>query len=65
MNRLLAEANRLLYTPVPEYLPRQTKTPRYSGDELERDLDIMVNSAFRLALAYQMTGEKKICGEGF
>ena len=65
MNRLLAEANRLIYTPVPEHLPQQSKTPRYSGDELERDLGIMVNSAFRLALAYQMTGEKKYAEKAF
>ena len=31
LSRMKAEANRLLYTPVPDHLPVQTRTPRFSG----------------------------------
>ena len=65
MNRLLAEANRLMYTPVPSHLPVQTKTPRYSGDELEQELGVVVEAAFSLAFVYQMTGEEKYARKAF
>lgn len=66
MNRLLAEANRYLYTPVESPLPRQLKNPRYdwSGKFLEYYRGYF-KAAFQLAFVYQMTGDEKYALKSF
>ncbi|MCE5251976.1 heparinase II/III-family protein [bacterium] len=66
MNRLLAEANRLLYTPVVTPLPRELKDSRFdtSGDFLSVYGQYR-RAAYILAFLYQMTGEEKYAAKSF
>lgn len=66
LKQLLAESNRLLYTPVEIQAPPRTKDPRYDpSDEFENYLTDNTERAWTLALAYQMTGEKKYAEKAF
>ncbi len=60
MDRLLAEGNRLLYTPVEQYPPVRDKNPRYTGDNsYNHYIWNYRENAQILAFLYQMTGEQK------
>ena len=64
-NQRLAEANRLLYTPVGEF-PIQAKNARFEGNYLyENTLLDYTNKAYDLALVYQLTGDKKYVKKAF
>jgi len=64
--QLLAEGNRLLYTPVETVAPREPKHPRYDSDNKAVNY---VNShrraSLKLAFLYQMTGEEKYAQKAF
>ncbi len=64
--KLLAEANRLLYTPVESKPPAVDKNPRFSGDwdyhfYIEQNRD----NALTLAFCYQMTGDRRYADKAF
>jgi hypothetical protein len=66
LHRSLAEANRLLYTPLDPPPPGRTIGPRYEqrqnfAEYVRRN----VGMAERLAFAYQMTGEEKYAQKAF
>jgi len=66
MNRLVAEANRLLHTPVETPLPRQLKDSRF--DTSGKFLSVYGsyrNAAFTLAFLYQMIGEERYARKSF
>ncbi len=66
MERILAECNRLLYTPVETPLPRQLPDSRF--DTSGKFLGVYTSyrrAALRLAFAYQMTGEEKYARKSF
>ena len=71
MARLLAEANRLLFTPVQQVIPIQGKNTRADWSEYDRDRkyeDYFYenrNSALTLAFIYQMTGDDKYAHKAF
>jgi hypothetical protein len=66
MARLAAEANRLLFTPVPPTPPARSKNPRFEASwEYEQFLLDNTSSAYTLSLVYQMTGEKKYAEKAF
>ena len=71
MNRLLAEANRLLYTPVETVIPIQGRNTRSGWTEYDRDGKFSNyfysnrNNALNLAFVYQMTGEEKYAQKAF
>ncbi|MDP2982430.1 MAG: heparinase II/III family protein [Candidatus Latescibacter sp.] len=66
MQRLTAEANRLLYTPVSAAAPERSKNPRFEASYVfEQYLTDNTNLAYTLALVYQMTGEKKYAEKAF
>ena len=60
MARLLAEANRLMYTPVEMQTPVEPKNPRYwSDNKAIRYVNGYRHAAQTLAFVYQMTGDEK------
>lgn len=66
MARLLAESNRLLYTPVEKTIPPENKDSRF--DTPSPFLTIFnnyISSAYNLAFVYQMTGEEKYARKSF
>jgi len=64
-NRLLAEANRMLYTPV-EDAPVRDKNPRFTGDWGTNHFIVTYReNALKLAFLYQMTGEEKYAAKSF
>ena len=66
MERILAECNRLLYTPVESPLPRQLRDSRF--DTSGKFLGVYYSyrqAALWLAFAYQMTGEEKYACKSF
>ena len=66
MVRLLAEGNRLLYTPIETEVPGQVKNTRYVGqDPLLNYLRSNSNSALQLAFLYQMTGDESYARKAF
>ncbi len=66
MKQTLAEANRLLYTPVDPQLPPRTRMPRFeAGDENGSRMQEYTRSAYTLAFTYQMTGEQKYADKAF
>jgi len=66
MARLIAEANRLIYTPVETKAPERVDNPRFNASwEFERYLTNNTNSAYNLAFMYQMTGEEKYAEKAF
>ena len=63
---LLAEANRLLYTPVEKNAPVADKNPRYSGNwDYHYYIDRNRDRALHLAFLYQLTGETKYAEKAF
>ena len=63
---LLAEANRLLYTPVEKNAPVVDKNPRYSGNwDYHYYIDRNRDRALHLAFLYQLTGETKYAEKAF
>ena len=71
MTRLLAESNRLLYTPVERVIPTQGRNTRADWSEYDRDgkyenfFYSNRNNAFTLAFVYQMTGDEKYAHKAF
>ena len=71
MNRLLAEANRLMYTPVEKIIPIQGRNTRADWSEYDRDgkyenfFYSNRNNAFTLAFVYQITGDEKYAQKAF
>ncbi len=71
MARLLAEANRLLYTPVAREIPVQGRNTRADWTENDRNNEYESfyydnrNSAFTLAFVYQMTGDKRYAEKAY
>ncbi len=64
-NRLLAETNRLLYTPV-EDAPVRDKNPRFTGDWGTNHFIVRYReNALQLAFLYQMTGEEKYAAKAY
>ena len=57
MQRLIAETNRLIYTPI-EDAPIMDKNPRFTGDwGYNQYMFRYAENAFKLAFMYQMTGD--------
>ena len=71
MSRLLAEANRLIHTPVERVIPIQGRNTRADWTEYDTNgkyEDFFYtnrNSALTLAFVYQMTGEDKYAQKAF
>ena len=71
MKRLLAEANRLMYTPVEYVIPIQGRNTRagwteYDNDgKYERHYRSNLNNAYTLSFVYQMTGDRKYAMKAF
>ncbi|MBN1292493.1 MAG: heparinase II/III family protein [Candidatus Latescibacteria bacterium] len=66
MDRLLAEANRLLYTPVETPLPQQFKDSRFdTSGKFLGVYGLYRNAAFNLAFCYQMTGDEHYARKSF
>ena len=71
MNRLLSEANRLMYTPVEQIIPIQGNNTRAGWSEYDNDGKFgdyfysNRNNAFTLAFVYQMTGDEKYAQKAF
>ncbi len=71
MSRLIAEANRLLYTPVDRNIPVQGKNTNADWSEADRNGKYetyyisSINNAFSLAFVYQMTGEDRYARKAF
>ncbi len=64
--RLLAESNRLLYTPVEAEPPQKSRNPRFDASyEVEGYLLANTRRAYDLALAYQMTGDIRFAEKAF
>lgn len=64
-DRLLVEANRLMYTPIEEF-PPQTDHPRYDTDgKFDIQLGRYSWSATLLAFMYQLTGEVRYAEKSF
>lgn len=66
MRRLLAEANRLIYTPVETEAPVEPKNPRYWSDNRAINyVSQCINAALTLAFVYQMTGDEKYAQKAY
>ena len=66
MNRLSAEAERLLYTPVVTPLPPQPRDSRFvAKDPYLPVLNMYQDAALMLAFMYQMTGEERYADKSF
>ncbi|MFC2076449.1 heparinase II/III family protein [candidate division KSB1 bacterium] len=71
MNRLLAEGNRLIHTPVERIIPIQGNNSRAGWSEYDNDGKYSNyfysnrNNAFTLAFLYQMTGDRKFAEKAF
>ena len=66
MARLLAEANRLLYTPVETDAPPRQQNPRFETTyEYENYIQNNTTAAHTLAFVYQMTGDEKYAQKAF
>ena len=66
MQRLLAEANRLLHTPVDPTPPARVRNARYNATyDYERYADTNSTSAYNLAFVYQITGDEKYARKAF
>lgn len=64
-DRLLVEANRLMYTPI-EVFPPETDHPRYSSDgKFDQQIGFYSKSALMLAFMYQITGESRYAEKSF
>ncbi len=66
MARLLAEANRLMYTPVNQQAPVEEKNTRYfSSGEYDSYYYSNRSNALTLAFVYQMTGDRRYAQKAF
>ena len=66
MDKLAAEAHRLLFTPADSSPPERPKDPVYDNTwPFERYILNQTSAAFNLAFMYQMTGEKKYARKAF
>jgi len=71
MNRLIAEANRLMYMPVSNVIPIYGRNTRAGWTEYDRDNKYEEkfyanrNNAFTLAFVYQITGDEKYARKAF
>ncbi|MBT4482419.1 MAG: hypothetical protein HOC71_01935 [Candidatus Latescibacteria bacterium] len=66
MKRLLAEANRLLYTPIDYSAPEKPKAPAFENNwGIEGYIYTNADRAFTLAFVYQMTGDEKYAQKAF
>ena len=66
MQKLLAEANRYMYTPVDPVPPPRTPHPRYNRKyDYEQYFTDNSIAAQKLALVYQLTGEEKYARKAF
>jgi hypothetical protein len=66
MAMFLAEANRLMFTPVEEDVPTRDKHPRYWTDgKYDSYVSRHVSAAHLLAFIYQMTGDEKYARKSF
>ncbi len=66
MARLLAEGNRLLYTPVVDRIPAEGKNTRFTGlGEFEEYYYNYREWVIQLAFLYQMTGDEKYAEKSF
>ena len=64
-DRLLVEANRLMYTPI-EKFPPESDHPRYDSDgKYDRQLGRYIGGAVTLAFVYQLTGETRYAQKAF
>ncbi|MCE5251974.1 heparinase II/III family protein [bacterium] len=66
MAKLLAEANRLMYTPVETEAPTEPRNPRYWTDNKAIGyVGSNTDAALTLAFVYQMTGDEKYARKAF
>ncbi len=66
MERLLAEANRWLHTPVEQTPPARVRNARYNASyDYERFLYKYCGAAYDLAFVYQMTGDERYAKKAF
>lgn len=66
MDRLLAETNRLMFTPVVSQIPAESKNTRFSGPgEFEKYYYNYRKWVLQLAFVYQMTGDEKYARKSF
>ena len=66
LQRMTAECNRLLYTPVEKLPPPKELNPDYEeSDELLSYLRSNIHHAHLLAFLYQMTGEERYASKSF
>ena len=66
MERLLAEANRWLHTPVEQTPPARVRNARYNASyDYERFLYKYCGAAYDLAFVYQMTGDEHYAKKAF
>ncbi len=71
MARMIAEADRLLHTPVPQVIPRQGKNTRADWTEEDRNREYedyfysTRGNCFDLAFVYQMTGDERYAQKAF
>lgn len=64
-DRLVVEANRMMYAPI-EAFPPQTEHPRYDSDgKFDQQIGTYAYSADALAFLYQLTGEKAYAQKAF
>lgn len=64
-DRLVVEANRMIYAPI-ESFPPQTEHPRYDSDgKFDQQMGTYAYSAEVLAFLYQLTGEKAYARKAF
>ena len=66
MARLLAEANRWLYSPVEKEFPPQCRDNRYDNDgRYDTLFYTSIEAAYTLAFIYQMTGDERYAKKAF
>ena len=66
MAMFLAEANRLMFTPVEEDVPKRDKHPRYWSDgKYGSYVRRHASASYLLAFVYQMTGDEKYAHKSF
>ena len=64
-DRLIVEANRLMYTPI-ETFPPETDHPRYDSDgKFDRQIGTYGRAAMTLAFLYQLSGEERYAQKSF
>ncbi len=66
MERLRAECNRLMYTPIEAQAPLKPKNPRYwSDNKAIKYVNEYRDASLKLAFVYQMTGDEKYAHKAF